>query len=446
VTRRAHSGEPPLRGAHRSGRIEAAGALVLGLTLLLGACGNELGECNDDAARQLVYSSSGLVATKGQALMHDSCGQGAFCHSAAATGSARQGAPLRLDFDVLPNPKSLSKIIDMRGGIWDQIDKGLMPPEGYAVGDSQWSFDVERRPGTARLAPLSSDEGKGVLRNWLACGAPSVTDSRVPSWATPSTDTDAVSSSQQAWHERRWTRLHGQLRAGCVSAACHDGAQAADAGASGELSALNFDAGECAVYRWLLFRRDRCGKRLVMGGDPAQSALLHKLEDEAPACGERMPPEGPVNAGLVALVRDWIAQGAWAPQCGEWSESAPRVEGLDAGAGEASGPPSWSELHASVIAPKCALAGCHVPASAGISGDLELSNACGAWNALKRAGECGARLVPGDPAASSLYDKVSSSTPRCKLPMPPTGKLPQRDIEAIRAWIEAGASAEGCGP
>jgi hypothetical protein len=431
-------------GAGRRGRIEAAGALALGLVLafVLAACSDELGECNDDAARQLVYSSSGLAATKGQALLHDSCGQGAFCHSAAASGSARQGAPLRLDFDVLPNPKSLSKIIDMRREIWEQVEDGLMPPEGYAVGDSQWSFDVERRPGAARLAPLSSEEGKAVLRNWLACGAPSVSDSRVPGWATPTSD--AVSSSEQAWHERRWARLHQQLRSGCVSAGCHDGTTDADAGMNGELSALSFDAGECAVYRWLLFRRDACGERLVSGGDPEHSALLHKLEDEAPACGTRMPPDGRSNAGLVALVRDWVMQGAWAPQCGEWSERAPRVEGLDAGVGEPSGPPPWSELHAGVIAPKCALAGCHVPASAGISGDLDLSDACAAWSALRRSGDCGARVVAGEPAASSLFDKVSSRTPQCKLPMPPTGQLPARDIAAIRAWIEAGASAEGC--
>jgi hypothetical protein len=425
----------------QSGNDRPTGRLLLCLLSVLGfgACGQELGECNDDAARQLVYSSSGLVATKGQALLHDSCGQGTFCHSGQAARGARLGAPRGLDLDVLPQPKSLDRIVEMRDQIWQQVESGLMPPKNHAVGNGKWSFDVERHPEAAELAPLSSAESKTALRNWLACGAPSVTSTSVPDWAmVPS---KVVAAEEQAWHERRWTRVHGQLQAGCMRSACHDAQEDVDASPLGELAPMPLYGGECAVYRWLLYKRDRCGELLVRAGEPDKSALVHKIEDDAPACGRRMPPDGARNSGLVALVRDWIQQGAWAPQCGAWSDEVAR-SGLDAGA--PAGPPSWSELYAGVIKPKCATAGCHVGASSANAGNLDLSEECGAWRALRAPGACGARVVAGDPSASSLYDKVASRTPACQGPMPPTGQLPRSNLDAIRTWIEAGATADSC--
>src|SRR5262245_9469957 len=79
----------------------------LGCVLSLASCwgcSSDLGDCHEQAAREIVYSSSGMVATKGQALLHDSCGQGVLCHASAAKGAARKGASKDLNFDMLPNP------------------------------------------------------------------------------------------------------------------------------------------------------------------------------------------------------------------------------------------------------------------------------------------------------------------------------------------------------
>jgi hypothetical protein len=410
------------------------------LSCLAQGCDNDLGPCNEEAAQQLVYSSSGLAATKGQALMHDSCGQGTFCHSTAARGAARFGAPLDLNYDVLPSPDALRKILDQRQMIWQQIDDGHMPPSNHEVGNSGWSFDLSRSTSAPQLAPLSDPSSRAALRNWLACGAPSVSKSQVPSWLLAGPDAGTPQDRVQSYEQRRWTRIHDIVQAGCVKSGCHAGQSSATDG--GALSDLTMLGGECALYRSLVYRTNACGAPLVVIGDPDHSALIHKLEDDPPACGSRMPLNGVVNQGLTDLLRDWIAQGAWAPQCGSWSSNAPRPPGLDAGGGQTE--LGWSELHESILAPKCATAGCHTASTQAQAGMLDLSERCGAWRALQKSGPCGARVAAGNPEGSSLYDKISSDAPRCQGSMPPTGHLPKREIDAIRAWIEAGAMAGEC--
>src|SRR5262245_25829433 len=89
--------------------------IALSAIALASACkDSELGACDPEAAEQLVYGRGGLIATKGQALVHDSCGNAAFCHSAGATGHARFGAPAGMDFDMLPAPKGWISLSDHR--------------------------------------------------------------------------------------------------------------------------------------------------------------------------------------------------------------------------------------------------------------------------------------------------------------------------------------------
>lgn len=267
------------------------------LVAVVSAC-NDLGPCDSEAARELVYGRGDLVATKGQALMHDSCGQGAFCHSAGASGRARRGAPKGMDFDMLPRAKGLGDVLKHREAIWETVREGTMPPAGFAVGDGDWTFSAFRSDDEARLPPLSTEVGKAAFRNWLACGAPVVVETSVPDWAKP-------------------------------------------------------------------------------------------------------PIGGAVS--------------------------------------------SWTELHRDVIVPRCAFSGCHDSRSAGIAGELDLSDVCGARRALLESGPCGApRVKPGD-AASLLIDKVENAAPRCADPMPPpSGGLRAAEIASLRAWIEEGARAEDC--
>jgi hypothetical protein len=132
--------------------------VALPLSLLF-ACKSELGDCtNVEAARQLVYGPGNNVATKGQALMHESCGQAAFCHSSGAKESRRRGAPHGMDFDMLPRPIGLEGVFGFEDAIWTQIDEGMMPPPSYAVGDGLWTYSRARRDDEPRLPKLRTRE------------------------------------------------------------------------------------------------------------------------------------------------------------------------------------------------------------------------------------------------------------------------------------------------
>jgi hypothetical protein len=67
-------------------------------------------------------------------------------------------------------------------------------------------------------------------------------------------------------------------------------------------------------------------------------------------------------------------------------------------------------------------------------GDLRLDTA----QAIRAGGNSGPAVVPNDPSASLLIDKVIDSDPKQR--MPPEGDpLSKAEIAALRAWIEAGA-------
>ena len=48
-------------------------------------------------------------------------------------------------------------------------------------------------------------------------------------------------------------------------------------------------------------------------------------------------------------------------------------------------------------------------------------------------------VVPGDPDASYLYEKLSKAAPELGDQMPPGAPLEADRLEQIRAWIAAGA-------
>lgn len=276
-----------------SGRLSLAAALAV----LAFGCENELGKCDQEAANELVYGRGNLVATKGQALMHDSCGQGAFCHSAAAEGKVRQGAPGSLNFDMLPRASGLPDVLDQRDEIWESVLNGSMPPKEFVTGDGDWTFSVKRSADEPRLPPLSTDAGKAVLRNWLACGAPIVVDTSVPSWARPAS----------AGGSATWADLHSELIAPrCALSGCHDKRSASSAG--------DLDLSERCAARRALLATGPCGEPRLKPGD-VTSFLVDKIESAAPRCGTRMPPSGAFSAAEAASVRAWIMAGAVAEDC-----------------------------------------------------------------------------------------------------------------------------------
>ena len=52
------------------------------------------------------------------------------------------------------------------------------------------------------------------------------------------------------------------------------------------------------------------GSNLVVAGDPAASGLLDKIDGNTPDFGNIMPPGGSVSSNDVALIRQWITEGA----------------------------------------------------------------------------------------------------------------------------------------
>lgn len=116
------------------------------------------------------------------------------------------------------------------------------------------------------------------------------------------------------------------------------------------------------------------------------------------------------------------------------------------------GPATWSYVHATVIRPACATAGCHSTLAA--AAGLDLSSPTGAYTFLTGR-ICGAPpqaqdpprsfVVPGSAAASQLVYQLRGSDDRGRPyrdVMPPDVPLPDVEIELVAAWIEAGARCD----
>ncbi len=281
------------------GLVTKHGLILLLVVQLLSACGEDLGTCDPVAARQLVYGKNGLVATKGQALLHDSCGSAAFCHAANAKGDDRYGAPYGLNFDTLPLPTHWPEVVEHRKEIWGSVLDGSMPPEGVgqrALGNNDWSFDPERLPSSPRLARLTKKDSKAALRNWLACDAPVVTETEIPIWAQPATDGGSLSD---------WGPIFTQVMVPkCATAGCHNGS------AAGGLVLLD----ECEAYEQL-FAESMCGGKPRLQPGDGESYLLDKLEAKKPKCGSAMPPAGALRDSELRAIRAWVEGGAPAASC-----------------------------------------------------------------------------------------------------------------------------------
>jgi hypothetical protein len=218
-----------------------------------------------------------------------------FCHSSAASGAERKGAPAELSFDMLPSPLGLPNVIDHADDAWQAVLDDTMPPRGEgqrAVGDGGWTTDAQGRDGAAALPSIDTSEGKAVFRN-----------TRVPSWARPPRDVFVPGETPN------WNDVYDVILAPrCALSGCHN-AQ----GAAGGLAMVD----RCAT-RTALFGSGACGASYVRPSDADGSLLIEKLEQEDPACGGPMPPEshgGQLAEPLRAAVRAWIEGGALAEDC-----------------------------------------------------------------------------------------------------------------------------------
>lgn len=247
-----------------------------------------------------------------------------------------------------------------------------------------------------------------------------------------------------------------------------DAALAVDTGAS--LARLS------RIQRTIYEHRNGIWAQILGGSMPpgtvgdAMDADLYFFFDPA-----TLEPTGPIppidSADAREALRNWLSCGAPvveriapAPPLPCATDSACAASGIcdtTAGACVAVGDvvppldvafdPVWSAIYPRVIGPTCATAiGCHglEPRSAG----LDMSSETAAYDSLVgvaastdvAAGAlCGmafaTRVVPGEPDLSLIVQKLEGSPP-CGDPMPVGPPLSSNAIEAIRAWIAAGAA------
>lgn len=256
----------------------------------------------------------------GQALVHSTCGNGTFCHTAGVTGVDRYGVPAGLNFDLLPAEtaaqtttlrKGLRAAYEYRHAIMDEVRHGDMPPSGRGALVSSDGDRYREEP-----ASLSTSKGQEILRNWLACGSPIVerTDSNRPSGVAAIGD---ILSPRPVTvtTEPTWTRIYEDvLVPRCGTGPCHS-----EASHRAELTFAN----PARAYDALINQPaagDDCkdgGADLVVPGDPERSLLVQKLtgldETGQPVCGEIMPLRRRVLAlpeSLIDPIREWVEAGA----------------------------------------------------------------------------------------------------------------------------------------
>lgn len=300
--------------------------VALGLATTLGC--QPQAPCDDAAAYRVVFADrGGQPAFEGQAILDRSCGSGAFCHSARAEGAARYGVPWNLHFDVglacdarfggagcAGESARLSadqqRAFDYRHVIVDVMAEGSMPP-GRVGRDLAARAGAYHRADGSPVPSWETPEAQAAVANWLACGAPVVERTELPTGGRPGEDCtdgnvgDCIvgEAPNITLSAPTWTAIYDEVL-GPWCAGCH---------AAGGSTGLDLSSRDAALRA---LRRPAGGGPSCASGiylDPANpdaSLLLVKL-GASPGCGSAMPIGGPpMPAEVVAGIRSWIASGA----------------------------------------------------------------------------------------------------------------------------------------
>jgi hypothetical protein len=340
-----------------------APSVVAWLVLTLG-CQPELGECNPEGAFELVYTEDGVPAFAGQALINQSCGGGGFCHASGIPDADRHGVPRGLELDLrlastteAPRDAETARLSRdqirahaQRHAIWAQVESGRMPPpdvgadvlESIAV-----RYDRVGEDGStfSPLPGLDTEQGRDIVRNWLACGTPVVERTVPRSDGAPSVGF-VVPACRRRCIDPTWPALREALIVpGCATAACHDAeAPAAALDLTGEAIALRERLVEQRPAGALCGAGDFAEMPMLTPGEPEASLLWLKVAPLSPAerCGSAMPLSGAaLSEQSLCALREWIAAGA----CADPTDSAcaEDLEGMRARCGvelDESGAPS----------------------------------------------------------------------------------------------------------
>jgi hypothetical protein len=109
-------------------------------------------------------------------------------------------------------------------------------------------------------------------------------------------------------------------------------------------------------------------------------------------------------------------------------------------------PTDWHYVHAALLEPACATAGCHSRTTS--QAGVDLSTADGAYTVLTGR-ICGAEPRPGDPVGNFVRPGHPESSRLMYLLrgdrttiMPPDAPLPDGEIAVVERWILAGARCD----
>ncbi|MEC7523900.1 MAG: hypothetical protein VYE22_28725 [Myxococcota bacterium] len=299
--------------------------------LLLASCGPDLGPADEAAALEIVYTPDGVPAFAGQALMIQSCGAGGFCHSEDIDAQERFGAPLGLDFDVrlasTSNEVELEaadrllrnqqRVLSMRGHIWEQVQSGEMPPTGeagrmYAESVNERFERIADDGVTATPLPgLDTEEGRELLRNWLASRTPVIERSQERVDREPNVTGFTIAACERSCVDPTWPAINAQIiQPSCALGRCHDNSDPAGAldlsGSDAEVHARILDAAPEGM---------QCVGEvpLLTASMPEMSLMYLKVAAASSddVCGSRMPLSGNLlSEQRLCALRAWIQCGA----------------------------------------------------------------------------------------------------------------------------------------
>jgi hypothetical protein len=111
------------------------------------------------------------------------------------------------------------------------------------------------------------------------------------------------------------------------------------------------------------------------------------------------------------------------------------------GEGEAPAPipPHLASIESEIFAHNCTFSSCHGAAAPQQGMSLVAPTYATLSDVASTEVPTMKRIAPGDPDGSYLLQKISIATPLDGVRMPPDQPLAAHKIEAIRAWITAGA-------
>ncbi len=323
----------------RSGFLPFAMAAAA-LPALLAGCQPQLGQCDTEGAFTLVVDRNGYPSYAGQAMIQQACSP---CHSVGATGATRRGAPANLNFDAAPSRSddpsmpdmevverlaiSRQSIFDHRFAMFSTVETGSMPPGEAGLAaliDAGFTYLDSGQP----MPYIDSAEGEDIYKNWLACGGPMVTQTAEPGDSdAPGAPCDpggyTLQDAEHCYYRRTappidptWTAIYSAIivDGGCVS--CH-GPGPASFIMQSALDLSDKDAGYAALVNVPAMGSpcaDEGGAVRVIPGDADGSLLIHKLEnhtaDGSDVCGDSMPLGVLLPPSQIAVVRQWIDDGA----------------------------------------------------------------------------------------------------------------------------------------